>query len=257
MSRRMLARTAWSFVASLLLTSPLAQGEAAEPAELFVVGTVYSRHQSMPGYDLPALRRLVLAIDPDVIVTDCTPTEIRERKVHASKVEYPQVVFPLIDEHGYRVYAGEPDEPLFTQIVQPLAQALSKYAETNPTRVEALKEYERAMYEVLKLHWRSPAQAQDETTAMLLKANEAAHTAFYGDILARGNKAWVEHWVAVVRRAVAENPGKRVLALPGLHNRHGILEELRRDTNVKLVDVKSWLTEQKSRETGAALGSSG
>lgn len=261
MPRRMLphpATTAWSLVAWIVLINPLLpRAEAAEPAELFVVGTLYSRHQSMPGYDLPALRRLVLAIDPDVIVTDCTPTELRERKVHASKIEYPQVLFPLIDQHGYRIYAGEPDEPLFTQIVQPLAQALSKNTEAHPTRAQALKEYERAMYEVLKLHWRSPAQVQDETTALMLAAQEAALTAFHGEILARSNEAWIEHWVSVVRRAIAENPGKRILALPGLHNRRGILEELRQDAKVKLVDVESWLTEQKSREMGAASESSG
>ena len=49
-----------------------------------------------------------------MIVTDCTPTEIREQKVHASKIEYPQVIFPLVQQHGYRVYAGEPDEPFIT-----------------------------------------------------------------------------------------------------------------------------------------------
>ena len=94
---------------------------------------------------------MVLAIDPDVVVVDCTPTEIREQKVHISKIEYPQVIFPLVQQHGYRVYAGEPDEPLFTQIVQPLAQERSAFAKARPEQARALDDYEEATWSALEV----------------------------------------------------------------------------------------------------------
>jgi hypothetical protein len=91
--------------------------------EIFVLGTLYTRHETTPAYDLKTLRRIILDIGPDVLVVDCTPTEVREQKVHPSKVEYPDAIFLLARERAYKVYAAEPDEPLFSEIVRPSSAA--------------------------------------------------------------------------------------------------------------------------------------
>jgi hypothetical protein len=44
-----------------------------------------------------------------------------------------------------------------------------------------------------------------------------------------------------VRQAVAENPGKKVLAVPGIDNRMEIERALRGDSNLTLVDMAQWL----------------
>ncbi|HET9447049.1 MAG TPA: hypothetical protein VFO35_12350 [Steroidobacteraceae bacterium] len=225
----------------LVLAVLASTAHAAQPAQVFVLGSLYSRHKTVQSYDLDALRRVVLAIDPDVIVTDCTPTEIREQKVHVSKIEYPQVIFPLVQQHGYRVYAGEPDEPLFTQIVRPLAQERSAFAAANPEKARALEAYEEATWSALETHWRSPADAHDETTALALAGRKALDTRVYGELSARGNTRWIEHWVRIVRQAVAENPGKKILAVPGIDNRAEIERELRGDSKLTLVDMAQWL----------------
>ena len=224
-----------------ILIAFAATANAASSTQIFVLGTLYTRHQSIPAYDLDALRRTVLAIDPDVVVVDCTPTEIREQKVHVSKIEYPQVIFPLVQQHGYRVYAGEPDEPLFTQIVQPLAQERSAFAKAKPEQARALDDYEEATWSALKLHWRSPADAHDQTTALALAGRKALDTRVYGERQAQANAQWIEHWVRVVRQAIAENPGKKVLAVPGIDNRAEIERALREDSNLMLVDMAQWL----------------
>jgi hypothetical protein len=225
-----------------LLFAVCASGaHAAPPAQVFVLGSLYSRHKTIETYDLDALRRVILAIDPDVVVVDCTPTEVREQKVHISKIEYPQVIFPLVQQHGYRVYAGEPDEPLFAQIVQPLAQERSAFAKAKPDQVRALDDYEKATWSALELHWRSPADVHDETTALALAGRKALDTRVYGGSQAQANSRWIAHWVRIVRQAVAENPGKKVLAIPGLDNRVEIERELRGDANLTLIDMAQWL----------------
>jgi hypothetical protein len=226
---------------SLLPAVFAANAHAAPPTQVFVLGSLYSRHNAIESYDLDALRRVVLAVDPDVVVVDCTPTEIREQKVHVSKIEYPQVIFPLVQQHGYRVYAGEPDEPLFTQIVQPLARERSAFAKARPEQARALDDYEEATWSALELHWRSPADAHDETTALALAARKALDTRVYGESQAQANARWIEHWVRIVRQAVAENPGKKVLAVPGIDNRMEIERALRGDSNLTLVDMAQWL----------------
>ena len=226
-----------------LLVAAAASTAAEAPAgtQIFVLGSLYSRHQSIAAYDLAALRRVIVAIDPDVVVVDCTPTEVRDQKVHASKVEYPEVIFPLVREHGYRVYAAEPDEPLFTQIVEPLAQALGAFARNNPEQARVLDDYDKATWAALKLHWRSPADAHDEPTALALAGRKALDASVHGELLVAGNARWIEHWVRIVRQAAAENPGKKILAVAGIDNRAEIERELRRDPSLAVVEMPQWL----------------
>ena len=225
----------------LLFSVVASSTHAAAPTSVYVVGTLYSRHQSIAAYDLNALRRIVLAIEPDVVVVDCTPAEVREQKVHPSKVEYPQVIFPLVQQHGYRVYAAEPDEPLFTQIVQPLAQALTAFAKDNPEQARILDAYDKATWAALAMYWQSPADAHDETTGLALAGRKALDTRVHGELQAQANTRWIEHWVQVVRQAAAENPGKKILAVAGIDNREEIEWDLRRDSSLRVVDMAQWL----------------
>jgi len=225
----------------VLIAAFASTANAAPVTQIFVLGTLYSRHQSIQAYDLGALRRTVLAIAPDVVVVDCTPTEVREQKVHASKVEYPQVIFPLVQQYGYRVYAAEPDEPLFTQIVQPLAQARSAFARARPEQARILEDYDKATWAALAQYWQSPADAHDETTALALAGRKALDTRMYGELQLQGNTRWIEHWVRIVRQAAAENPGKKILAVAGIDNREEIERKLRRDPALAVVDMAQWL----------------
>jgi hypothetical protein len=226
-----------------LLLATVATTAAAAPAatQVFVLGSLYSRHQSIAAYDLAALRRVILAIDPDVVVVDCTPIEVRDQQVHASKIEYPQVIFPLVKEHGYRVYAAEPDEPLFTQIVEPIAQSVRAFAKANPEQARVLSDYDKATWAALALHWRSPAEAHDETTAIALAGRKALDAQMHGELLLEGNTRWIEHWVRIVRQAAAENPGKKILAIAGIDNRHEIERELRQDPTLAVIEMAQWL----------------
>lgn len=222
--------------------SAFSASAAPPPAtRIFVLGSLYTRHQAIESYDLNALRRVVLAIDPDVVVLDCTPTEVRDRQVHASKVEYPQVIFPLVQQHGYRVYPGEPDEPLFTQIVQPLAQVRSAFAEARPDEARLLDAYEEATWAALELYWKSPADVHDATTALALAGRKGLDMRVYGELQVQADARWIEHWVTVVRRAAADNPGKKILAIPGIDNRLDIERELRSDPALAIVDMAQWL----------------
>jgi len=183
----------------------------------------------------------VLAIDPDVIVVDCTPTEVRERKVHASKVEYPAVTFPLANQHGYRLHPAEPDEPLFTQIVAPLSTARQSFARAQPEQARVLEELEEATYAALRLYWRSPIEVHDATTAALLRARKTLDASLYGEIQVRADRQWNEHWAAAIRTAAAANPGRRILATAGLDNRAEIEALLARDPDIKVIDMVQWL----------------
>lgn len=207
--------------------------------DVYVVGTLYRRHATTATYDLATVRRIVLAIRPDVLVVDCTPAEVRDRRVHDSKIEYAQVIFPLMQEGAYKVYPAEPDEPLFTEIVQSGSAARATFQKTRPQDAAALQDYVTATYAVLAKLWRSPADVQDTLTGQVLAARVSLEGQLVGT--AEHSERWNRHWTDSILRAVEENPGKRVLALTGIENRAWIVDALSRAPEVELIDMPSWL----------------
>src|SRR5262245_47858071 len=214
---------------------------AAPPAEVFVIGTLYQLHASAPGYDLQTLRRIVVAIDPQVLVLDCTPREIATRSVHASKIEYPGVIFPLMREREYAVYAAEPDEPMFSQILESIVAASQDLKRSRPQAAQALDQFRKATDSVLAAHWQSPADAHDAVTAQTLAAKEALQNIMIGPAAETGAARWNRLWADTILRAVREHPGQRILALTGIANRSSIALALNGIAGINLINTSEWL----------------
>lgn len=234
----------WLVSAALTLGLLLADvASTADRSEVFVLASLYRRHETVAAYDLATLRRIVLAVKPDVLVVDCTPREVREQQVHASKIEYPGVVFPLVREHGWRVYPAEPDEPLFTEIVQSLVKANQALEQERPDAAAAVKAYANGLFQALTIRWRSPADVHDDVTAALFAGKSAIDADIVGPVMRDGNTRWNRHWADAIKTAVGENPGKRILAIAGVENRAAIAALLKDDPRIALVDMPAWLRE--------------
>ena len=214
---------------------------AKEANEVFVIGTLYKRHEQVPAFSVEVLKRLIADIKPSVLVLDVTPTELEKKTVFPGKIEYTQAVFPLLAQQPYIVYAAEPAEPLFSEIVQAVSQAHQQFPKDKPVQAAALKKHEEATYEVLKQHWTSVAHVQDETTGAALRATIELSGAMMGPPIRDNNIRWDRHTTDVVMKAVAEQPGKRILVLTGIRNRPMVMENLHDAPGVKLIDMPAWL----------------
>lgn len=223
------------------------RGAGAARTDVYVLSTLYKRHEKTPAYDLAALRRIVLAIAPDVLVVDCTPNEVKARKVSPGKIEYPGVIFPLADAGGYPVYPAEPDEPQFTQIVERVIAVRKQIAAEQPAVAAALEAYDSSTYAALAEHWRSPAAVHDEVTEAAVRGLGALERAFYGRADGDAQVNWNRHWTAAIQKAVAAHPGKRILAVTGVENRPWIVEALGADARVNVVDMATWLRAHVAR----------
>jgi hypothetical protein len=174
-------------------------------------------------------------------VLDVTPRELRDERVHPSKQEYPRVIFPLVRERGLRAYAGEPDEPRFSAIVQGLSRALTDFRATHPELAAADRAYESATYAALARLWSTPARVNGPLTDQMLAARRRYQDEVAGDRVADAWRRWTEHTVSVVRRAAGEHPGRRILVLVGVENAPQVRGALRRHPELELVDVEAWL----------------
>lgn len=212
---------------------------AAKP-EVFVLGTLYKRHETVASYDLAALSRVIEAIAPDVIVVDATPTELAERKVFPGKVEYTQVIFPYLDAKKIKAYAGEPSEPMFSEIVGRGTKVREDLKANNPAGAAAMETYRKATYAALAVLWKDAADPNGEASQTVIEGLKGYEAAMLGLTEADGSHRWDLHAAQMTLTAIKENPGKRVLQIAGVENLPVIRATLRAQ-GVELVDMESWI----------------
>jgi hypothetical protein len=208
---------------------------------VFVVGTLYRRHATVPAYSHDVLRNILTQIRPEVVVLDVTPEELAKQAVHPSKQEYPQVIFPFLAAGKYEVHAAEPAEPRFTEIQAELKKALAANAEGRPKAVAALDGLSSGVYSALEQHWTSPARVHDELTTSLLRAEARLNGTLSGPVVGRIASDWDRHTAEAVLGAAKGSPGKRILVLTGIRNRPFVVEHLLHEPSLEVVDVAEWL----------------
>lgn len=224
-----------------LLAPPTAVVAQQAPTRVFVVATLYRRHAETPAYSHDTLRTIIRRIAPTAVVLDVSPRELREQRVHPSKAEYPEVIFPMVREAGWRAYAGEPDEPEFSRIVEELRAAHAAFRTDNAEAAAADSEFERATFAALARLWRTPADVNGGVTERLLSARRALQDALAGPQVASAWSRWNARAVEVVLEAVRANPGGKVLVLIGVENTALLRPALRDQPGLTLVDVERWL----------------
>jgi len=217
--------------------------ESTGPAEVYVLATLYRRHAAIPAYSHDTLRALIKRIRPTVVVLDVSPREFRDQTVHPSKAEYPEVIFPLVHEQGYRAYAGEPDEPQFTEIVAGLGRQLRAFRTEHPDLARIDEAYETATLAALTQVWTTPADVNGALTDQLLMARRHYQDRVAGPEVAKAWRRWHDHAVMMVRRAARENPGQRILVLLGVDNCARLRPALRGLPELRLVEIEAWLSQ--------------
>jgi hypothetical protein len=213
----------------------------ADRTDVYVLGTLYKRHQAVPAYDLATLRRIVTAIKPDVLVLDCTPREVEEQKVFPSKIEYPGVIFPFIRDGKYHVYAAEPKEPLFTEIVSAVAAAHEAFKKNKAEASAAFEQFQTATYASLIQYWQSAAEVNDDVTGAVLSAKKRLEAQLIGATENTGWMRWNRHWSDKIIEAAAQHPGTRILAVTGIENRPWIVADLQKHPSLNVIDMPAWL----------------
>lgn len=230
----------------ILLPVILGCGTAAQAwaaNEVFLLGTLYKRHEQVPSYNVDALVRIVEKVAPDVLVLDVTPDELRKRAVHASKIEYTNGLFPLMEKRQFISYPAEPAEPMFSEIVEGLKGRLQQFEREQPALSANFKRTEKNMYAVLAKHWTSAARVQDDVTGEMIDSAARLQGEIVGPVMKDADERWDRHTADMVLRAVREHPGKRVLVLTGIRNRPLVQRHLQADSSIKLVDMPAWLTQ--------------
>lgn len=97
-SRSQLPLSTQSPAFALILTAAILLGalpvRAQAASEVCVLATLYHRHSTTPAYSHDSLRQIIQRIDPDVVILDVSPKELRSRTVAPSKENIRKSSFP-------------------------------------------------------------------------------------------------------------------------------------------------------------------
>lgn len=228
-------------VAFFMSALPVTVSPDKDKNEVFVLATLYSRHKTTPVYDLDTLKKIIQAIKPHVFVLDVTPTELQERKVYPSKVEYPGAIFPVINAGKYAVYPAEPPEPMFTEIVNAVKDVRQQFRTKRPEAAKAVDQLTLSVFDVLKAGWLTPADVNSRVTDQALAVKRGIEERLTGPVDVECGIRWTQYIVKITLQAAKEHPGKRILVLNGIENCNVLRAELACNKDIGLVDMEQWL----------------
>ena len=224
-------------LAGLVSLQAAAESPESPVAEVIVLGTLHQVHNDIAFYGFGDLERIIERLQPDVLCVELQPTDLESRPEERTKQEYPRVVYRSIDKHHYRVYAMEPAEPLYSQLLGPYVDANRRFAEEDARRYAILERFMEGTYDVLKAYWASPADINSELTDRVFRAKHDLQGALAGPGEVAGWEAWNQHFLDVIETAARESPGKRVLVLVGLDHTYWLRDRLRSSKGLQLVDT--------------------
>ncbi|WP_125076950.1 hypothetical protein [Pseudoxanthomonas sp. SGT-18] len=216
---------------------------APRPAEVAVLSTLHRLHAQVPAYTQEVLAESIRRLDADVLCIEVNPDKYAQRAPESTKVEYPETIYPLIDAGHYKVYPMEPENPLYDQIGGAYMASFQAFASGQPEASAAFSAYGQAIYAALRHYWTSPARVNDAVTDQQLRAKHALQEGLVGEGERAGWQAWNRHFLEVVVRAAAENPGKRIVVLVGAEHGYWLREHLAAQPNLRLLDTAALLAD--------------
>ncbi len=234
-------------------------GAPIPQTEVFVLGMIHGGHRTSETWGLDQVRETIRNIDPDVVCPEIPPanwpaalaTWREHHLVEDSRIkvfpEYVEVLLPLTDELDFVV---APSAGWTEAMAQARRERLALF-ETSAADSAARAAYRRDEEWVTDWLAANPAPAADDDPFYIhspaydlrTKAELGPYEYHLNDVIGPpGGWTWInEEHFDLIRQAIAEHPGQRILVTFGAGHKYRFLEQLRRMHHVTVQDVRVWL----------------
>lgn len=229
-----------NFLTTLMLLA--GTGAAAPETEVAVLSTLHGLHADVAGYGPEALASAIKQLSPDVLCLEVSPEALSERRPETVKIEYPEVVYPMLDREGYATCTLEPSREAAKAIIAPYVAASQAFAADSPEASEDFSDYSQALYSLLRHHWRDAAAVNDATTDQAMQGKHALQEALVGPGEAAGWEAWNRHFSERILEAAAKHPGRRIVVLVGAEHGYWLRRDLSQAPGIRLLDTAALLS---------------
>ncbi|MFQ5877030.1 MAG: MBL fold metallo-hydrolase [Acidobacteriota bacterium] len=250
-------------------------GGAGRLTEVAVLGTIHAAHRASPAWGLDRLRDAIRRLSPDVVCAEIPPdrweriwSDFSERGVVEDPrivlfPEYTEVLLPLAVEMGFDVIPCA----AWTKEMSDLRRARIRQFETGPAWAEKRREYDRRLAE-LRARYDTPLDRisdplliHSERYDLRTKEELSLYDEYLGDWIGPGGWTRINRaHMKLIDRALRTHRGKRMLIMFGAAHKYWLREQLRARRDVRMLDVRPFLSEDSGGlggQAGAARSSSG
>lgn len=233
----------WLLCLGVLGSGQVLAQPPAPPNEVAVLSTLHTFHAEVTAYDNDAFARAIQTLQPDVLCIEIGPEAWAARKIERNKVEYPQVVYPLLNAHQWPVCLLEPSDAVAKDMLSAYIPASQRFHAERAEAGKAFTAWSMGMYELLKHHWTSPAAVNDRVTDDLMQAKHSIQDVLIGEDERQGWEAWNRHFLDRIVEAARQHPGKRIVVLAGAEHGYWLRRELAAQPQLQLLDTAALLSE--------------
>lgn len=215
--------------------------EANDSTEVIIVSALHQIHEEVEYFSFAELQRIIEALQPTILVLELTPTDLEAKKKQTVKMEYQEAIFPLIEKHGYPAVAMEPDEPLFSELVNKHRASIREAMDEDSLKVSAFSDYASKLIETLKYTWDSAAAVNSAYTDKLFDAKHLLQNKVFG---LKGEEVWNQwnmHFLETIKETAGEQQGGRVVVIVGAEHSYWLRQKLKADKSIKLLDTEKLL----------------
>lgn len=239
--RRIIMGTVW--LAVVLLGGCTGAPPTPATTEVVVVSTLHFFHGRVDYYTYEDLARIVRDTRPDVLALELNPRELRERPGELGmKAEYPLAIFPLMEDLGIPAVAMEPDEPLWSELVEKRRAGEAELGRARPETSARFDAYTDALYATLFDDlWDSPEAVNSDTTDRILAGKHALQDALHDADQYASWHEWNDHFLRQIRAAAEQAPGGRVVVVVGVEHGYWLKDALRSEPGFRLLSLQDAL----------------
>jgi pheromone shutdown protein TraB len=229
----------YAFILLILAFAVSANGQ--KKTQVVVLSTLHQFHSTNTNYSFEALAKTIERIKPDVLAVELTAKDLESRREQKVKIEYANSVFPLLDKYKYKTVALEPNEPLYSELINLLKESNKENQEKFPQKVEAFSNYSNALYDYLFKYWTSIEAVNSSQTDALFEIKHNFQNSLFGEKEAKVWNDWNSYFLKQIKDSAAKNKGKRILVLVGAEHSYWLRKNLQNDPEINLFKIKDLL----------------
>lgn len=209
--------------------------------KIAILGVLHSFHEQVPCYSLNILKEVLTKISPDLILAELKQSEILSNLDQPFKMEYG-VILPFAAGRNIEVVGMDPEEPQFSEMVDPFIDNQGHFKSNFPTEFKVLSEYQKQLFEFLVIeHWDSVSKTQSEITNTLFNLKHRLQNELMGPAEEQGWELFNNYYANKIEETVKFNAGKKILVTIGIEHVYWLKERFKGDTNVEVLDLDKYL----------------
>lgn len=206
-----------------------------------VIDALHHFHARVSSYGFAELGRTIEATAPDVLALELTADDLACRRAMQVKREYQEVVYPLLDKHGYATVALEPSGQLAAELTDMQRKADAAFLAEHPETAARIRTHGLQIIEDLLCSCEGPLAFNSAETDRRIADKHAFQYALYPPAHRHVWETWNSHFLTQILAAAAEHPFKRIAVIVGLEHCYWLRPRLAQQPQLRLREVSEFI----------------